>query len=161
LLQGAALQVYFDGQSSLTLFRIRTTGAEQLLVSGTVGGENFASSIPPGDQTGTLRIRRSGTRIEFMSLAGTSWVTVASWTGPVRPAVFGLLSANVNAMNSVSTTFRNFQINSGNTNFQSYQLPASPLPRPDFVPGFVSTDSLIWIVWGGATGYDPFFDIGR
>jgi len=155
-LEGAAFQVYFDGQSSLTLDRIRTAGADQLLVAGTVAGETFAASVPSADQTGTLRIRRIGTLIEFMSLAGTSWVTVGSWMGPVRPVVFGLMSANVNAMNSVTTTFRNFQINNGNTNFQPYQLPASPLARPDFVPGFVSADSIVWIVWGGATGYDPF-----
>lgn len=156
LLQGAAFQIYFDGQSSLTLFRIRTTAADQLLVSGTVAGEPFASSVPSSALTGTLRIRRTGTLIEFMSLAGTSWTTVASWTGPVRPAVFGLLSSNVNAKNSVTTTFLNLRLNTGSTNFQPYQLPASPLPRSDFVPGFVSTDSLVWIVWGGANGYDPF-----
>ncbi|HUA18816.1 MAG TPA: glycosyl hydrolase 53 family protein [Bryobacteraceae bacterium] len=156
LLEGAAFQVYFDGQSSLTLFRARTTGADQLLVSGTVAGQQVYSSAPSSDQTGTLRIRRSGTQYEFMSLSGSSWITVGTWTGPVRPAVFGLLSANVNAMNSVTTTFQNFQINSGNTNFQPYQLPANPLPRSDFVPGFVSDDSITWIVWGGATGYDPF-----
>ncbi len=156
LLQGGALQVYFDGQSSLTLFRIRTSGVEQLLVSGIVAGEGFAVSVPSSDLAGTLRIVRSGTQIQFMSLSGTSWVTIGSWTGPVRPAVFGLLSANVNAMNSVTTTFSNFQLNSGSTNFQPYQLPANPLPRPDFVPGFVSDDSITWIVWGGATGYDPF-----
>jgi hypothetical protein len=156
LLQGAAFSLYFDGQSSLTVFRMRLTGSNQLILSGTVAGQQVASSVPSSDQRGTLRIRRTGTLIEFMSLEATSWVTVGTYTGPVRSAVSGLLSANVNAMNSVTTTFRNFRINSGATNFQAYQLPGQVLPRPDFMAGFDTSEPEDWSIWGMAKGYNPY-----
>ncbi len=154
--QGATFAVYFDSQNSLVLFRNKTAGVDQLFLYGVAEGQTVATGIPANGLSGTLRIRRSGMSIDFMGLTGNSWTLVGNWTGPIRPAVFSLASANVNANNTVDTTFRNFQINSGATNFQPYQLPASPLVRPDFLPGFVSTDHLAWTVWGNFQGYDPF-----
>jgi hypothetical protein len=127
-----------------------------LYLYGVAEGQTVATGFPFSDLSGTLRIRRIGMSIDFMGLIGNSWTEVGNWTGPIRPAVFGLMSANVNANNSVVTTFSNFQMSSGSTNYQTYQLPATPLTRPNFLPGFVSADHLAWTVWGGYQGFDPF-----
>jgi len=143
--QGASFTIYFDGQSSLTLFRDRTASDDLLVLYGIAEGQTVVMGVPFSDLSGTLRISRSGMLIEFMALKGGSWTTVGSWTGPIRQAVFSLGSGNVNAMNSVTTTFRNFKINSGVTNFQAYQLPAQVVARPDFTAGFDSaTESAFW-----------------
>jgi arabinogalactan endo-1,4-beta-galactosidase len=154
-LEGAAFTAYFDSQNSLAVFRSNSAGLDQLYLYGVVDGQTVATGFPFSGLTGTLRIRRIGMSIDFMGLIGNSWTEVGNWTGPIRPAVFGLTSANVNANNSVSTTFTNFQLNSGATNYQAYELPANPTPHPGFLPGWVSDEHLSWTVWGGFKGYDP------
>jgi uncharacterized protein (TIGR03437 family) len=143
-LQGAAFTVWFDALSYLTFFRYRDASGDELLINGTAEGQSVYSSIPTSDLSGTLRIVRRGGVIDFMYPAGGTWTTLGSWTGPVRQAVFALRSGNVYAMNSVTTTFTNFTINSGSTSFQAYELPSQVLPRSDFLAGFDSATESAW-----------------
>jgi uncharacterized repeat protein (TIGR01451 family) len=152
---GGEFTAYFDSQNSVTISRFRVPGLDQLFVSGVAEGQTMATGIPASGLSGTLRMVRSGMTIAFMGLINGSWTQIGSWTGSIRPTVFGLSTLNVNANNSVITTFTNFQINSGATSYQAYELPGNPTPHPGFLPGWVSDAHLSWTVWGSAPGYDP------
>lgn len=153
---GAQFSAYMDGQSILALSRLRTQNSNQLELYGTPEGQTVYAAIPSTDMSGSLRISRTANLMQFMAFTSGAWTVIGSWTGTVRPVVFGLGSANVNTLNAVTTTFQNFAVNSGQTNFEPYQLPTTILTRPDFAPGFVSADSLTESVWGYAPGYNPF-----
>jgi hypothetical protein len=155
LLTGAFFTVYFDSQNSVSMFRYKTSTFDQIFASGTAFGQSVATGIPASGLSGSLRIVRTGMSINFMAMINGGWTQIGNWTGPVEPAVFGLSSANINVNFSVITTFTNFQLNSGATNYQAYELPANPTPHAGFLPGWVSDANLSWIVWGGFSGYDP------
>lgn len=153
---GAALRIYFDEQDNALLFRRRDTTSDQIFVYGTVNGTTFVQSRNSYARTGTMRVRRLRTSYEFLANTDGQWASIATWQGPSRAAVIVLQCHSVATRNSVTTTYRNFRINSGVSTYKDYALPNQVRERSDFFGGFVSASHTSQQYWGPRLGYDPF-----
>jgi hypothetical protein len=136
-LNGGGLEVYLDDPHWMMVFRSRFQDVE---------GFNFYSNIdmsamprsqfiPSKATTGSLRIVASAGTYHFSIDAGSGWTEIASapaWNRPVRLA---LMAANVNAHVAFTTALTNFRVNSGETNYQPYQLPTTFSRRLGFLAG--------------------------
>jgi hypothetical protein len=136
-LDGGGLQVYLDQQNYMTIFRGRFAGSQSFNFYGTttLGSQPAAAQTPSTALSGSLRILSSSGTYHFMFNTGGGWKEVATAPAWNQPVLIGLMAGDVNAHVSFSTKLTNFLINSGTTDYVTYQVPAAPQPRRGFLIG--------------------------
>ncbi|MBI2688188.1 MAG: glycosyl hydrolase 53 family protein [Acidobacteria bacterium] len=135
---GAGLMVFQDDPNWIEIFRSRFANTEGFTfasraddLAGTSKTRFFASSAG----SGSLRIVSNAGSYHFSFNTGNGWVelgSVAAFKGPVRIA---LQTAKFIPSVSFATTLSNFQVNSGVTDYKTYQLPASMQKRASYQIG--------------------------
>jgi uncharacterized protein (TIGR03437 family) len=133
-LNGGGLIVYLDQPNWMTIFRGRFANSQSFNFYSNVSlnGSPTSSSLPTTATSGSLRIVSAGGLYSFMVNTGSEWTRVATAPSWNQPVLIGLSGGTVNAHVGFAATLNNFQINSGNTDYQPYELPAEPQARKGF-----------------------------
>jgi arabinogalactan endo-1,4-beta-galactosidase len=156
-LNGGGIAVYLDEPNYMILFRSRFSNVEGFsFYSGVdLGGFPRSEFTPSTASSGKLRIVSAGDIYHFLLDQGAGWIELATapaWTAPVRVGLYG---GNINAHVSFSSTLHNFAVNSGTTDYQSYQLPDTFLRRTGFAIGGQFVNATIHRYFHNLPDYDP------
>jgi arabinogalactan endo-1,4-beta-galactosidase len=133
-LNGGGMLVYLDQPNWMSFFRGRFASSQSINFYSNVALNGAATShnVSTTAMSGSLRIVSSGGVYQFLFDTGNGWTlltTAPSWSQPV---LIGLSGGTVSAHVGFATTLTNFQVNSGITDYEPYQLPAAPIARPGF-----------------------------
>jgi hypothetical protein len=130
-LDAAGMGVYLDGSTLQIMHNISPNNLNPLHILDIYSytpeqGFRLPASIDAVNKmSGKHRIIRTGSDIEFKYYTGTDWQTLYTVTGLTKPVYIYLSAQSVDTKHAFSTTFENFQINSGKTTYTPRNAPAA------------------------------------
>lgn len=110
-------------------------------------------------QAGTLRMVRAAGQLNFFHrpLDSVAWTSVGAMSVPATPVSVMLSASNSGITRGFTSYFRNFRLNTGQTDDVDYVFPSSFLKRADFALGGVSENWPAMKYFDNRfTTFDPF-----